>query len=123
MDSDKNSNQTAINNTKKRIINEVEINNGFAWVTKGKEIENYISAGVVSNWLSKKGVGQIGQYDNFFDYLDLIKKGEGKRFASQKSLLAERLSPYIKREHIEGVLDLSEKLEKLCGAIKKWNSL
>ena len=42
MDSDKRHRSAQLNETKKRIINEFERLGMFYWVTKGKEIENYI---------------------------------------------------------------------------------
>lgn len=42
MDSDKTSSRAPINPTKRRIRAEFEDNEGIAWVTKGREIENYL---------------------------------------------------------------------------------
>ena len=56
IDSDKKSEQSAINATKKRLVDEIEANKGVAWVTAGREIENeelyevieFLLSGVVS---------------------------------------------------------------------------
>jgi len=42
IDSDRRTAWTPLNKTKKRIVKEFEAAPGFAWVTKGREIENYI---------------------------------------------------------------------------------
>jgi energy-coupling factor transporter ATP-binding protein EcfA2 len=42
MDSDKRSAQTPINDTKKRLAAEFSEGDGICWITKGREIENYI---------------------------------------------------------------------------------
>jgi predicted ATP-dependent endonuclease of OLD family len=42
MDSDRSSNRAEINETKKRLQTEFQKGSGIAWVTKGREIENYI---------------------------------------------------------------------------------
>src|SRR5215207_3599978 len=42
IDSDKRSEQSQINGTKRRLVDEVEASNGIAWVTTGREIENEI---------------------------------------------------------------------------------
>ena len=42
MDSDKTSSQSKINDTKKRIVSEFDNGVGKAWITKGREIENYV---------------------------------------------------------------------------------
>ncbi|WP_292121091.1 ATP-binding protein [Mesorhizobium sp.] len=43
IDSDKRSSHARMNDTKKRIVREFESMSAFCWVTKGKEIENYLS--------------------------------------------------------------------------------
>ncbi|WP_051310739.1 ATP-dependent endonuclease [Bradyrhizobium sp. Cp5.3] len=42
IDSDKSGLRSVINNTKKRIVTEFEDTQGMVWVTKGREIENYL---------------------------------------------------------------------------------
>ena len=42
MDSDKTAPHARVNATKLRLKNEFELHGGVAWVTKGREIENYI---------------------------------------------------------------------------------
>jgi hypothetical protein len=123
IDSDKRNQQAKLNDTKKRIISEVEANGGVSWVTKGKEIENYIPASAIASWKELSDVRQVDQYGDFFDYLDGVSKGQGKHYASRKSLLAENVAPHMTREILGGVLDLGEKLEELCLTIRKWNNL
>ncbi len=123
IDSDKQTQQSRLNDTKKRIIEEVETIGGIAWVTKGKEIENYIPADVIKKWLNRHDIEQVGQYDNFFDYLDNIKNGEGQRYSSRKALLAEQLCQFMTKENIANSLDLAEKLEQILNVIRKWNSI
>lgn len=123
IDSDKSSIQYSLNDTKNRIITEIEQNGGTAWVTKGKEIENYIPVDAMAKWLNKEDIVKVGQYEDFFDYLDAIKGGEGCRYAHRKPLLAEQLIPYITRKNIGGVLDLADRLEEICNIIRQWNSI
>lgn len=123
IDSDKRNQQAKLNDTKKRIISEVEANGGVFWVTKGKEIENYIPASAIASWKGLSGVRQVEQYGDFFDYLDGVSKGRGKHYSSRKSLLAENVASHVTRETLAEVLDLGEKLEELCMTIKKWNNL
>lgn len=51
MDSDKRSPHHRINATKTRIRNDFSESVGVAWVTKGREIENYISPELIRNAL------------------------------------------------------------------------
>lgn len=125
IDSDKRNQQTRLNDTKQRIISEIESNSGISWVTKGREVENYIPARVIAKWL---GVGieqvtQSEQYENFFTYLDGIKDGKGKYYSSRKPLLAEELGPHFLKNDLNGVLDLSQRINDVCTNIRKWNNM
>lgn len=124
MDSDQRSDTDGLNATKCRVIEEVHEMGGMAWVTQGKEVENYIPAEAVAKWLqSPTQVDQVDQFQNFFEYLDTLSEGEGKRFESRKPLLAEQLVPNMTRENISTVLDLEGQLNKLCSTIRSWNSM
>jgi putative AbiEii toxin of type IV toxin-antitoxin system/AAA ATPase-like protein len=120
IDSDKRNKSTPINETKKRIKKEIEDNHGFVWITKGKEIENYIPSSAISRLLGVGDIEQVGQYDDFFEYLEKKKTGTEK-YAKQKPLLAEKLIPHMIKSDIEPILDLAERLDKLCDTIKYWN--
>lgn len=122
IDSDKTNQQSRINDTKKRLVTEIENNSGIAWVTKGKEIENYLPASSISEYLGIEASEQVGQYENFFDYLDRLKPGEGKRLTDKKPLFAEQICPYLTKHDLERNLDLPEKLEQLCNLIRTWNN-
>ncbi len=64
----------------------------------------------------------VGQYSSFFDHIDNLKSGEGKKFATKKSLLAEKLIPCMTIDNMRSVLDIDEKMEELCNRITSWNS-
>ena len=125
IDSDKRNQQTRLNDTKQRIISEIESNCGFAWVTKGKEIENYIPSKAIKKWLDieKDHFKQSEQYEDFFVYLDGVSSGKGRYYSTRKPLLAEELSSYFSKEDIAGVLDLSQQLDAVCQKIRNWNNL
>jgi AAA15 family ATPase/GTPase len=53
IDSDRRTAESELNATKQRLIKEIEANNGVAWVTSGREIENGIQAGVFEAACSK----------------------------------------------------------------------
>lgn len=52
IDSDKRSRGAEINSTKARVRDETAAHGGFAWVTAGREVENYISPGVMTSALT-----------------------------------------------------------------------
>lgn len=123
IDSDKRTKQARINSTKKRIIAEIEESDGLAWVTKGKEIENYIPKETVSKLTEKKNIKHVGQFEDFFEYLGTIKKNEGKKYQNKKPLLAENVSQFLTKNNIQSVLDLAERLDEICNRIRTWNNL
>lgn len=125
MDSDMSGPQDSLNETKNRIIEELNTLDGISWVTKGKEVENYVPAEAVAKLLEidTHSVNQVDQYQSFFDYLDTLKENAGKRYLSKKPLLAEMLVPYMTHENISEVHDLAEKLETLCSTVRRWNNL
>lgn len=123
IDSDKRNQQGRLNETKGRIIQEVERNGGITWVTRGREIENYIPESAIKSWLGIDDVEQVGQYANLFEHLDHVREGVGKKYSSRKPLLAEELCPYITLENSQNMLDLNEKMNQICARIKEWNAL
>ena len=72
MDSDKKQSNGRINKTKQRIIKEFTDSGSIAWVTKGKEIENYLSRHVIKE---EYGINkQIGQFECIGDFLNANKR-------------------------------------------------
>ncbi len=122
IDSDKRAPQTRINNTKQRIKSEFNERNSICWITKGKEIENYIPNSIVDQFLATENSSQVGQYDSFFEYLDQLKEGEGKKFSAKKPLLADKLIPSMTLENMSPVLDLDEQMVAICSRIINWNN-
>jgi hypothetical protein len=123
VDSDKKNRAGRLNSTKKRIRQEIENIGAICWITKGKEIENYIPKDAISALYNKNSVEQIDQYQSFSDYLDNIKEGEGKKFLSNKVVFAERISSQLTKENLNNVLDLEERLNEVCERIKVWNGV
>ncbi|MFH1658345.1 MAG: ATP-binding protein [Pseudomonadota bacterium] len=123
MDSDKRGRSSKLNETKVRIINELENSNCLCWVTRGKEIENYIPSTLVSNIVGTDVATNVGQYECFFDYLDSHTAGLGKKYSTKKTLLAEQLTQKMTKDNMQNTLDLSERVETLCSQIRKWNSI
>ena len=72
MDSDKRHRSTPINATKKRIINEFDNLSMFHWVTKGKEIENYLPKQALETMLGITIRKECGQYQLFPDYVEKL---------------------------------------------------
>ncbi len=122
IDSDKNSKQKPINQTKKRIQEEFRKNAGYCWITKGKEIENYLTVDLV-NTLEGSNLKEIAQYSSLFDQLDKCKKGLGRREMKRKALLAEKMASEMDKHNVFPSFDLEQRLTELCTEIRKWNYL
>lgn len=123
IDSDNRNQQDILSKTKMRIVTEVENNGGIAWVTRGKEIENYLPANAIKNWLQIDSVREVHQYENFFDHLNTIQEGCGDRFSRKKPLLAGIICPYLTKDNSTSILDLHDRVEQVCDRILQWNNL
>ncbi|MBU1557394.1 ATP-binding protein [Patescibacteria group bacterium] len=124
MDSDKASSSAELNNTKKRVIEEMSENeNGFVWVTEGREIENYIPKEVLEKKYDKETTIIYNKFGKIGDFLENLKTGEKERFNRNKVLFAENVIPLIDKNSISGRLDLEEKIEEVCQKIRDWNKI
>lgn len=124
IDSDKETETDDINSTKKRLVDEFDKLDALVWVTRGREIENYLSALSVANVLeTESDVRQVGQFEKLADYLDDVREGEGSRYLRSKPLFAERVRRHIGQGDLSDCLDLKERLSKLVAQIQKWNGM
>ena len=114
IDSDKRNRATPINETKKRIVKEFEEKHLFSWVTKGKEIENYVSLAAINTAFEQDMQQQCGQYELFPDYIENIYKN----FKSKKVEFANKVKDSIDSTN---VLDLDVQIKKLYETVKLWN--
>lgn len=117
IDSDKRRPRTKINDTKKRIKGEFESHDLFCWITKGKEIENYLSADCI-NKKFRTAKPQVEQYELFPEYI----KDQYKSFANSKVKFANEIVDYINDVNANDVLDLKKQIIILYNEIKQWNS-
>lgn len=116
MDSDKRNRQSKLNDIKKRVIEEFDKLGMFCWVTKGKEIENYISCAALSKALGKTIKKQCEQYQLFPDYIKIYYKS----FSNQKVAFSKKVSPYIDGDNAE-ILDIKKQIIALYNEMRKWN--
>lgn len=121
MDSDKSSAQKHVNATKKRIGSEFEEGTGFAWITQGREIENYVEPGILREAVravSPSAAESIstGRYDNCLRWE--IKDGEeGAKLDKMK--VARTV---VKEPAKLDVLDLKKRVKELVEFINGCNS-
>lgn len=117
IDSDKRYRSDHINDTKKRIVNEFDSLGMFHWVTKGKEIENYLPQEAVEAMLEITLTSGCTQYQLFPDFISPYYKS----FSSKKVPFANKIKGYITLENSAAMLDLKKQIEKLYIHIQAWN--
>lgn len=86
--------------TKQRIQKEFENANLFCWITKGKEIENYIPKEALQKKYNVSSIN-FGQYDSIHNTLDAIKKNEGTKFLNGKVEFSRDICTYFSEENLE----------------------
>ena len=117
IDSDKTSRSTKINETKKRIMAEFDALSMFHWVTKGKEIENYLPKQAIEGMFEITIKKACTQYQLFPEFI----KKYYKSFSSKKVPFANEIKGFITKEDSIGMLDLKKQVEQLYKQIQKWN--
>lgn len=101
-----------LRDTKKRVISECENNSIGYWVTNGKEIENYLSDRVLTEYSGKVVSSDIYRpLESYYSSFDRNKKVHFSREVSEKITMAD----------IQGNQDLEEKIKEIISAIKIWN--
>lgn len=123
MDSDRQNKDQRLNKTKKRIISEIKKYGDLAWVTAGKEVENYIPHEALQALYPSANPPTPGQYEDFKAYLNGVKRNEGEEYSRNKILFAERVIPHISIESLSEVLDLETKISAAHSRILNWNGI
>jgi putative ATP-dependent endonuclease of OLD family len=123
IDSDRESAEEMLNDTKTRIIQEMDSIGAMRWITKGREVENYIPPATIASLYGRDSVRAVADYESFSSYLDEIQEGQASRFVSGKVLFAEKICRLLRKEDIESFSDLTQRLDEACERIKKWNGL
>jgi predicted ATP-dependent endonuclease of OLD family len=121
IDSDRPKRGALINRTKQRVRDEFNKGPGFAWITQGREIENYIQpstleAAVKEVHKSAAKLTKIGQYDNSLHY----KTTAGKLIT--KDIDKVKIAHVVVKSPADfNVLDLKQRISKLVEFIRESN--
>ncbi len=120
IDSDKSRPHSRLNETKGRVKHEFDIGPGFAWVTKGREIENYINPSILENAVkavhsNASRLSKTGQFDHSLYFRKssghLVEKVDKVKIAHE----------VIKADPDFDVLDLRKMMSKLVSFIRSAN--
>ncbi|WP_082564827.1 AAA family ATPase [Acidovorax sp. Root568] len=119
IDSDKASASAPINSTKSRLKKEFDSGVGCAWITQGREVENYIPSNHIISALASvhpnsKHVGGVGKFDNVLTI-------QSKKLTSQASKV--KIAKYITENYQPdlSVHDLKKRLDELIRFISNSN--
>jgi predicted ATPase len=120
-DSDKENSRARLNFTKQRLKTEFNSGSGFAWVTKGREVENYldhnkVEESVIAVHPSAEKLLSKGEWENLLKYK---KVGSRLERTASKVKVARH---YIEENAVDfNVLDLNVRVEQLCQFISQSN--
>ncbi len=120
IDSDSKSEDFDINATKQRLQGEFDSGPGHAWITEGREIENYLPAEQVEAAIQAvhpkvKKSGPFEKYDNTLK----IQGGGGKTTQADKVKVARRIAEQYQPDL--SIHDLKQQLNKLTKFIRESN--
>lgn len=120
IDSDKAKKGARPNPTKKRIQEEFDSGPGYAWITEGREIENYLPVDHIKAALSKihpsaTPAGSFGQFENTLT----ISTKKQKETQASKVDIAKFIIGNFPADI--GSLDLKKQIQKLIGFIRESN--
>ncbi|EOY2410718.1 hypothetical protein ACP1PL_004109 [Yersinia enterocolitica] len=129
-DSDKSSAQSHLNETKKRLQTEFNSGPGFAWVTKGREVENYLSednieASIQAIHANADTIENRGAYSNLLKFKK--KNVRNKKNGDDGNHITTANKVNVAKYYVENFnsdlskLDLEEQVTKLCNFISKCN--
>ena len=120
IDSDKGKRGARINQTKRRLCDEFNAGPGHAWITNGREIENYLPPEHVQEAIkatkpSAKTITSFTKYENILS----IKQRNGKNAQASKVEVARYISETFKPN--PDILDLKFQIHKLLAFIQASN--
>jgi hypothetical protein len=123
IDSDKGSRSARLNPTKIRIKEEFNRGPGFAWVTQGREIENYVEPKILLSAVQQiaKGASHLvstGQYDHAFHYMT---RGSAQPVESIDKVKVARA--VAKQTADLSMLDLKQRIMQVVRFIKTANDM
>ena len=120
-DSDKNHSKARLNSTKKRLKAEFDAGPGFAWVTKGREVENYLNyekveESVLAVHPTAAQLLKKGEWENLLKYRK--QKSKTERDADKVKVAKH----YVENNSVDlNVLDLKQRISQLCEFIATSN--
>ena len=123
MDSDKTNAEASVSKTKLRITEELESIGGLAWITDGREVENYIPMTAFERSFTEDKFTEIGKFDEIESFLRLASVTGYKAICKSKVLFAEKVLPHIDYAGLSANPELCARMSTVIGEIKRWNTI
>lgn len=128
IDSDKKSAHSRINETKKRIVDEFSHGSSIGWVTKGREIENYVPAPLIEDALRKTypnrfdKVCSTGQFDHVLYYHEQTAYRSQMQDTIIEKIDKVKIAKHVCQENADlSMLDLKVRIQGLIDMIRTAN--
>nr|WP_302184344.1 AAA family ATPase [Pseudomonas donghuensis] len=120
-DSDRRTKTGKLKNRVTELLASVSVGRGHVWVTRCKEIENYIPKESFEQVHGVGGLPQIGEYDYIQDYLKAHKLSKASEFTN-KHHWAVKYCEFFSKENLSFRLELDEEMPKIIETLMVWNS-
>lgn len=119
MDSDRQDSNKRIGQTKKRIEREIEGSNGYAWITDGREIENYLTN---QNFIDTLDLNvRIGKFQRIENLLNENTAKLGDKYQKNKKKYSLKFIENMTYSDFKNNYNLEEHIENIFLKIKHWN--
>lgn len=123
MDRDSKTISNKINDTKLRI--KQELGEDSAWITDGREIENYLSDKTLNQWLLQKhnisNKIENDKFEKLENSIEKLPKASKIKYEKSKNKYAAEIVEYIEKSNMSE--ELTKNISKLISKIKQWNQL
>lgn len=129
IDSDRDSSTADLKPHAQRLLEEMNIDGGFVWITEGREMENYVDGARLQEALRELhprlfvAEGKTGQYDHAFYFFRDNPKKEGQRVTYKDADKVGLASKICEDEANLDILDLRERIGELTDLIRKANGV
>lgn len=120
-DSDRKNKNGRIKNRVTALLSRVSKDRGYVWVTKCREIENYIPKECFELEYGVSGLSQIGEYEYVQDYLKANNLSAASVFAD-KHHKAVRFSENFSKENLAFRPELAAEMGQIIDRLMVWNS-
>ena len=124
-DGDREASDTPLKSRVERIRKEVQaIPCAHIWITKAREIENYLPASVLETALDLQSIPDPGQYESFFprsESSSYLKNRLNKKHIDKMNL-AVVSTPHMTKENMADRFEWEDQIRTITGTISSWNT-